>query len=444
MTDRREQSGTTRLSERLSHLNLNRRRWFFVPLVVAGVVIALSMLLVPGIEHSDQTGAALPVNVLTLKPTSITPLLKGFGEVRSQQTWQALTQVGGKVSWQHEDLHNGAQFAPGTLLLTIDPLDYEAASARADAQLRSAQANLAETRQRDTELDKAIDIEKRAFELAQKRYARNQQLAEKGHISQLQLEAEERDLLRQQQSLQNLETEKSLQPDRLAAAESNITQALSQTKKAAADLLRTEYYMPFKGRISNVQIDTGQFVPSGTIMFTAESIESVEVLMEVPYAQLMARFPAALDTPVNGDPTKQLSASLVFTTGHAKQHYTGSVSRINPGLSDSSRAVALYIDLGTEVNPSLPPLNQYLDVTVSGTPLRDVFVIPRSAVHKGLIWVADTENRLQAQSVDVLYTQDDLAVLAAAANPELASGMQLVTTNLLFPAIGMLLEPVAQ
>ena len=50
----------------------------------------------------------------------------------------------------------------------------------------------------------------------------------------------------------------------------------------------------------------------------------------------------------------------------------------------------------------------------------------------------DAENRQQAQTVDVLYTQDDVAVLSTAANTDLESGTHLVTTNLLFPAIGML------
>jgi len=429
---------------RQHHLNLSQRRWFFIPLIIAALLVALSMLLVPGIEHSDQTSTALPVNVQKLTPTSITPLLRGFGEVRSRHTWQALTQVGGKVAWQHENLHNGAQFAPGTLLLTIDPVDYEAASAQADAQMRSARANLAEVRQRKIELDKAIGIERRAYELAQQRYTRNQQLAEKGHISRLQLEAEERDLLRQQQTLQNLETEKSLQPDRLEAAQSNITRALAQQNKASADLERTKYYMPFRGRISNVQTETGQFVPSGRSMFTAESIEAVEVLMEVPYAQLLARFPAALAAPVNAAAATPLVASLTYETGHARQRYAGSVNRINPGLNNSNRAVALYIDLDTAENPNLPPLNQYLDVTVRGTPLQDVFVIPRTAVHNGQVWIMDAENTLQAQKVDVLYTQDDLAVLSAASNPDLATGTNLVTSSLLFPAIGMPLEPVVQ
>ncbi|XOV82539.1 MAG: efflux RND transporter periplasmic adaptor subunit [bacterium] len=444
MADQPTESDRAPGGVRSGPLNLSRRRWLLIPLVIATIAVAVAMLLVPGIEHSTQTSNAVAVRVQALTPTSITPILKGFGEVRPRHTWQGIAQVGGKVAWQHEDLQDGAQFPAGVPLLRIDRLDYESASTQADARLRNAQANLAEVRRRSQEIARAIAIEQRGLELAQQRYTRNAQLAERGHISSLQLEAEERDLLRQQQTLQSLQSEQSLQPDRSAAAQSLVSEAIALQQKAHADLARTEYLMPFDGRISEVHTEIGQFVPSSSHMFTVEATDTVEVVMEVPYAQLQARFPTRLRNATDTAAEHPLSASLIYTTGQITHTYLGQVERINPGLNTSNRAVALYITLENQAATPLPPLNQFLDVTIRGTPLQDVYVIPRTAVHNSAIWLADADNLLQVEPVQVLFTQDDVAVLDPALNRHLSSGARLVTTNLLFPASGMLLEPVEQ
>lgn len=426
----------------LRQLNLGKRRWFLVPTGIAALIIIITFSLIPGIERRPDEESALAVHLLNVQPSNNTPTLQGFGEVHSKHAWQALAQVGGQVSWRHPDLHNGAYFAAETLLLTIDPLDYEVASTRATAQRRSAQAHLTETRQRSEELDKAIEIERRALNLAQQRYDRNTELAEKGHIAKLQLQGEERELLRQQQTVQTLETEITLQPDRLQVAQAGVSEAQASQDKATADLQRTEYRIPFNGRIADLDTDTGQFVPGGKRMFTAQDTQTLEVLMEAPYSHLLSRFPSALTNPVENSLPVPLAAELRYATGQEVQIWTGFVNRIDPGLNASNRAATLYIDIDFAGAPDsmLPPLNQFLDITIFGTQEQQVISIPRTALHNGQVWLADDNNRLQQQPVTVAYAEGDIAVVSAG----LQAGDKLVLTDILFPANGMLLAPAEE
>jgi hypothetical protein len=66
-----------------------------------------------------------------------------------------------------------------------------------------------------------------------------------------------------------------------------------------------------------------------------------------------------------------------------------------------------------------------------------VLVVPASAIHQGVVYLADDDDRLQRQSVTVAWQQGELAVVSGGLEP----GDRLILDDLI-PAIeGMLLSP---
>ena len=63
------------------------RWWFFPPVALGLLVLALTVALSSGIERDEGPPAPLPVRVMLIEPQSVTPTLKGFGEIRPRHRW---------------------------------------------------------------------------------------------------------------------------------------------------------------------------------------------------------------------------------------------------------------------------------------------------------------------------------------------------------------------
>jgi multidrug efflux pump subunit AcrA (membrane-fusion protein) len=416
-----------------------KKRWFFPPLLLGLVITALAVVLAPGVERLEESDRALPVRVQLITSADVQPRHTGFGEVAAKHTWKAIAQVGGKVTWRHPDLQTGATFVAGTRLLTIEPLDYEVAETRAAAQLRAALAAQAEVESRSDDLQASLQIEQRAYVISEKRFERNVELSEQGHISKLQLDAEERELLRQQQTLQNLRTELNLLPTQKNTASAKVEEAEAALSKASADLGRTVYKMPFAGRIAQWDVDEGQFVPIGANMLVAQSTQAVEVLLEIPYEQLVARFPSIMSSTASmANPGQLLSARLRYQSDLGDLTWLGQVSRIDTGLDANSRSARVYVDVELGESDTPPAANLYLQVEITGPTLFDHVVIPRMAWHAGTVLIADADDRLERREVSRAYTEGNQVVIRDGLN----SGDRLILTDVLFPAVGMSVSPV--
>ena len=415
------------------------RWWFFPPVALGLLVVVLAVTLSSGAERSAEAEAPLPVRVMIVSRQAVTPSLSAYGEIRPRQRWQAVAQVAGKIAWRHPALQAGATFPAGTRLLEIEPLDYEVAESRADAQLKTALAAQAEVTSRAEDLAKAIDIEERSLALAQARFERNVELSKDGHISQLTLDAEERELLAQQQRLQNLHTEANLLPAQERAAAARVAEARAALDKAEEDLNRTVFDMPFDGRIVELATESNQFVPAGQAMLSAHSTRSVEVLLEVPYEHLVTRFPSVMaSTAAMADPGELLDAEIRYRTTTGGLYWRGRVSRVDTGLSAASRSARVYVAVELDAHETAPATNLYVEVKIAGPLLEDHIVIPRLAWHEGDVLIADADNRLRRRPVTLAFAEEDTLVLSAG----LEVGDRLILTDVLFPAEGMAVSPI--
>ena len=107
-------------------------------------------------------------------------------------------------------------------------------------------------------------------------------------------------------------------------------------------------------------------------------------------------------------------------------------------------AITVYVTVDKPYDYVLPgkrpPLvtNMYVEVELRGVPIPDRFVIPRSAVHEGKIYICTPENRLEIKPVKVEFHMEDIAVLSTGVE----QGETLVLTDLVPAVEGMRLKPV--
>jgi len=138
-----------------------------------------------------------------------------------------------------------------------------------------------------------------------------------------------------------------------------------------------------------------------------------------------------------------ISAVVQFDFGDTMVAWQGRFARISETLDPQTRTLGVYVavdDPYRKVVPGVrPPLlkNMYCQVELRGKPRAKSVVIPRSALHQGMVYVADTENRMEIRKVDLDYTQGSLISVKGGLVP----GDKVIVTDLI-PAIqGMLLKP---
>jgi membrane fusion protein, multidrug efflux system len=410
-------------------------RWLFIPPILVGLlVLIVSATLSGGADRLEEQERSVPVRVLTVAPSRLVPTLHGHGEVRPDATWQGIVQVAGRIALRSPELRDGALVRAGTLLVAIDPLDYQLALRRAQAQQSAAAAALDELAVRADNLRASVTIESRGLELAEAELERRRLLGSQGHLSRLEVDAEEQRMLRQQQNLQSMASQLALIPAQREALRAQQAEAAAAVAKTAEDLERTRIHAPFDGRVREVRVEESQFAGAGQVMFTLEATSAVEIVVRVPLEQLANRFPALLR-----DGAGVLDA-LVATVRYRDQTlalaWPARVVRVDPSVDPRTRAAQLFLRVDNAAAPVPLGGHLYVEVEVSGPPLDDRIVIPRLALHDGAVFLVDDDQRLRRRPVTVEFRQDEVVVV----RDGLAAGDRVILTDIPYPADGLLVQ----
>ena len=82
------------------------------------------------------------VNVITVAPETIRPVLATFGEVRSRRTLELRSSASGEVIWLSDAFEEGGRVLEGDVLVRVDPVEAESALATARADENEARRDL--------------------------------------------------------------------------------------------------------------------------------------------------------------------------------------------------------------------------------------------------------------------------------------------------------------
>ncbi len=433
------------------------RRFLILPPLIVGigtVVFAVSNREQPQ-RTSPQEPAAV-VRVITAAQLDVVPRAVGYGTVRPEKTWSAVAQVSGKVTSQHPRLREGEILPAGATLLQIDPTDYALAVLRLEAELRGAEARLAELDARVENLRRSRDIEARSLALSRADLERKQTLLARGNLAQASVDEQERAVLASEQRVQSLTNDLNLIPSQRAVAEAEIALRGAQLDAAHLDLDRTVITAPFDLRVADTHFEQTQFVRQGDVLAEADGIAVGEVAAQFALAKVARLIPLGIElTQLTPQELSALPSRLGFRAsvrlrfGDQATSWEARVTRTSDTVDPQTRTLGVIVAVDEPYRQAIPgerpPLTKgmFVEVELLGEPRPGSIVVPRAALHRAgdggnLIYVVDADSRLVLRPIEIGFAQEDFVTVTAG----LAAGEAVVLSDPV-PAIGgMLLDPV--
>ncbi|MCR4317979.1 MAG: efflux RND transporter periplasmic adaptor subunit [Planctomycetes bacterium] len=274
--------------------------------------------------------------------------IQADGELRARTNTLISAEVAGKVISVSENFAAGGYFAPNDALIEIDPTDYE-------AMVASAKVNAIQA-------ETAYRIEVQETALHRSEWAE----IVGGEANELQSRA--------------------LQ---LSLAEAKMNAAKLSLAKAEQDLANTKISAPgYTGRIDRTNVNVGDLVSPGVPVASAHSTDFGEVRLYVLPA-LLARLDAPLgrmslaDENAPGNPKATVTGEIADETITRDGEIVRIESVLDPGTRMAVMVCRIPQPFAAEAGalPMVP--NMYVRVEIEGRLVKDVFVLPRSALREG-------------------------------------------------------------
>ena len=410
-------------------------------------------------ESGEEVSVA--VRVVQVSPRSITPSVTGFGRVSAEREWSAVAELSGAVTSLAEGIAIGSIVEEGMLIAELDRSSYELALARARASVADAEAQLEQLAQEEKNTRRSLEIERRSLTVAQSEFSRIEQLVERGADSDAALDNARRLLLAQEMRVAEMTNTLRLFPSRRNAIAA--IHEIQRVELAAAELAleHTRFFAPFRGRVTALNVQIGQFARNGETLISLDSLDAAEITAELqPRALRPLISTAALE--LSGTEALQADAG---SNVELLRDAGVSVTVTEPGDDDDdiwpaeivrfrgavdaetgSIGIVVRVDEPTRLDFGVRdgPLNTggFVAVTFHGAPLENTIAIPRSAVQHAetdaFVYVANADRRLEIREIVTGPVLGDLILVASG----LAGGETLVLSEPRPPIPGMLLDLV--
>ena len=409
------------------------------PLAVAIGLLLLVLLisLKTRPKLADASQHAVPVDVIVVKPQAVAPTIEGFGRIEPKQIWQAIAEVGGRIMYRHPQLYKGQILTEGTVLLKIDPTDHQIKQAAALADLQATQVQLQGKDLQEKNLKLSLAIEQQQLTLSEQETARKKQLKQQNLISQSELDQQQKNLLSQQQRLQDLHNQLTLLPNDKALLEAQLLQAQSRAEEAQRQLDKTEIKMPWTGRIASVEVENKQVIAVQQSLLKVHGLDTVLVNAQFSMHDMRVLAKSlSFDSQQMPDISQLgLSAELILEGFGFKHSWPAYVARISDTVDPTQATVGVILEVQqdyTNLRPDLkPPLvnGMFVRARLTGKP-QPHWRLPLKALHGNELYVLNAEQRLQKIAAQVLFFDHQHVIVQAALQP----GDQVISTDLI-PAI---------
>ena len=427
------------------------KRLAFLPAVGLGVI---TLVILKGCQEPPlrlpltERSAAARVITLPEGGVDVVPEALGYGTVAARRMWNAVTQVGGRIVHLNERVRVGAFVKEGTEIVRIDTTDHELEARQAEAQLAGLGAQLEQLGQRKKQYDGLLALERRSLDLARRELERAATLVKQGIDAATSRDAQEREVLRQENVVQQLVDSLALVPSDQRKLEAERDGQKASLERARLNVTRCVIRAPFDCRIATLGVEASQVISAGQVVCSAEGIDVAEIAAHFAADQLAPVFvgtnddqPISLtDTPLKD--ILHVTAQVRLQAGKRFVTWTARAIRAET-VEPETRTVPIVVAVDEpygDLRPGRrPPLarGMFVEVALRGKTQSGCQVIPRSALQAGdAVYVADAENRLRSRDARVKFMQGGIAVVVL----DLRGGDRIVVSDVV-PAIeGQLLE----
>jgi RND family efflux transporter MFP subunit len=325
--------------------------------------------------RDDEEFAPL-VNSIIVEPETRRIEITGSGAVSSQVDVQVVPQVQGRVDWTSPVMRPGGAFLKDDVLFKIEAQDFELEVQRRRAEVASARTNL--------QLEEA-----------------------EGTAATREWEE-----ITPGEPVPALVARKPQIRDRRAA----LASAQAQLASAQLDLDRTNFSLPFNGRVVSSNVELGQFMAAGQSYGTVYSLDGLEVA--VPLADKDLKW---LQPLTNVEAIIRTSYLGVDREIHA------TATRVSAQLDAQTRFASVIVSLGEnaavgDVLPLVPGV--FVTVTFLGPELDNLVAVPTAAIQEnGKVWTI-VAGRLKSSQPEIVQTGPSSSLVRG-----LPSGTEILLSN---------------
>ena len=346
-----------------------------------------------------KTKPPAPIPMVSAVPVQIDDVavpIVGEGTVRPLREIQLVPQVSGPITYVSPALVDGGDFKKGEVLVRIDPVDYQLAVTLARSRIKDSESSL---------------------RLAEQEAAAAQE--------------EWRLLNEGKPEPQRKPPALVAKLPQLEAAKAKLAADRAELKKATLNLARTVMKAPFNGRVSEENVDIGQYVSIGQSLATLFSTTAAEIV--VPFEdESLFWFHVPGFTPGNGPGSP---ARIKARIAGRDLTWTGQVNRAIGKLDERTRMINVVVRVEKPYQTK-PPLavGLFVKVEIQGRKLESATVIPRSALRENnVVWVVDKNGLLSFRPVEVARLFPDNVILKSG----LQEGELIVTSPIKAVTDGM-------
>jgi RND family efflux transporter MFP subunit len=368
--------------------------------VVAGAGLAAYAMFLSRPPVEIQTPVIDPPSVRVQRVTfdAVTLTVSSQGTVQPRTSSQLVPEISGPVIEIAPSFAVGGFFEAGDVLLRIDPYDYQQAVIAGRSELAQAELRLAQ--------------EEAEAEVARREW---QDLG-RGDASRL-----------------------TLRQPQMEDARASVAAAEAALDRATRDLERADITAPYAGRVLSKDVDVGQFVNKGNTVARIYAIDSAEIRLPLPDAEL-----AYVDVPLSYRGTSRQSGPRVTISSNfaGREHtWQGRIVRTEGEIDPVSRMVHLIAEVRDPYapgnDPLRPPLSagMFVEAEIAGRTINDVVVLPWAALRgRNQVLIVDDDSRLRFRDVEILRsTSAEVMVRAGLAEGEAVcvSPLDTVTDGML-------------
>jgi multidrug efflux pump subunit AcrA (membrane-fusion protein) len=152
----------------MKFLRILRNFLLFGGMIVVGLLAAKHLMdQRKPVEHEEAALPAKLVDVVTVAEQAYAPSVVAWGNVEPAVVFEGKAQVSGKVSYVHPDLKAGGSIAKGTVVVEIDPEDYQTSLSQTKADLQSSRSQLDQLTQEEENTRNALRLALQNLKTAQ-------------------------------------------------------------------------------------------------------------------------------------------------------------------------------------------------------------------------------------------------------------------------------------
>jgi multidrug efflux pump subunit AcrA (membrane-fusion protein) len=424
--------------------------------IAIGLALVIAVILVkskPAMQHAATEMPSKAVEVITARDIPFSTRTTAYGNVEPAITLNGTAEVSGKISYVHPNLKAGETIPADTVVVRIDPKDYDVTLKQTQADLLASRASLKELEVEEKSTQRALKLAEKNLKVGEAEYARIKDVYEKKVVTKSALDAEEQKVLLLRQSLEDLQGRINSYESRRQTINSQIARAEQAVQGSETILGRTEVALPFDARIGTVSVDKGEFVAVGSKLFEAVDLKGVEITAQLSMDSMRKLVSHLQDAPAADEriihtggrinDSLNLSAKVRLVNGMPMANWDARVLRISDSIDATRQTLGLVVGVDDPYEKIIPgkrpPLikGMYTAVDIFA-PATPAMVVPRKAVHQGRVYIANSENRLEIRPVEIHLIQGDLVVLSSG----IEQGEKVIITDLIPVIEGMPLQVI--